>query len=67
LINDFCLAAPEEWMTVGRQLLEHISVQARHRGATQAVVVCGHLDQPKRELLFATGATLASEWFIQEL
>jgi GNAT superfamily N-acetyltransferase len=67
LIDDFCLAAPQGWTTLGRQLLEHIYAQARQRGATQAVVVCGHLDQPKREMLFATGATLASEWFVQEL
>jgi GNAT superfamily N-acetyltransferase len=66
-IDDFCLASLDTWQTVGKQLLEHTYAAARQRGATQAVVVCGHLDQPKRNMLFSIGATLASEWFVQEL
>ena len=66
-IDDYCLASPDTWNTVGAQLLEQIYAQARQRGAVQAVIVCGHLDQPKRDMLFSTGATLASEWFVQEL
>ncbi|HEU5198510.1 MAG TPA: hypothetical protein VFU32_02670 [Ktedonobacterales bacterium] len=67
LIDDFCVASPDEWNTVGIPLLEHIYAEARQRGAAQAVVVCGHLDQPKREMLFSAGATIASEWFVQDL
>ena len=40
---------------------------ARERGAVQAVVVCGHHDEPKRRMLEATGFPLVSEWRIRAL
>lgn len=67
LIDDFCCASADEWSTVGVPLLEHIYAEARQRGAAQAVIVCGHLDQPKRQMLFSSGATIASEWFVHDL
>ena len=41
--------------------------QARQRGAAQTVVVCGHLDQPKRAMLAQVGFSIASEWYVQSL
>jgi GNAT superfamily N-acetyltransferase len=67
MIDDFCVADPELWATVGRDLLTAATTAARNRGAAQVVVVCGHLDQPKRAALAAAGLTLASEWYTSPL
>ena len=50
-IDDFCVAREDEWPSVGGALLDAVIREARARGAVQAVVVCGHLDRPKREAL----------------
>ena len=63
MIDDFCVADPALWATVGRDLLAAATAAAKARGAVQAVVVCGHLDQPKRAALAAAGLTIASEWY----
>ncbi len=63
MIDDFCVAAPDQWATVGRSLLTTVTQAAKARGATQTVVVCGHLDAPKRAALAAAGLTIASEWY----
>jgi hypothetical protein len=39
---------PARWQTTGIQLLRAGLAEASARGAVQAVVVAGHLDQPKR-------------------
>jgi GNAT superfamily N-acetyltransferase len=64
LIDDFCVAQPTQWATVGRDLLTTVTRQAARRGAAQVVVVCGHLDEPKRAALRAAGLTIASEWYV---
>lgn len=64
MIDDFCVAAPEQWPTVGRDLLAAVTREAAARGAAQAVVVCGHLDEPKRAMLAGAGLSLASEWYV---
>ena len=63
MIDDFCVSATEGWGTVGKELLAEAGRQAKARGALQHVVVCGHLDQPKRAMLRAAGLTIASEWY----
>ena len=45
-------------------LLNAARAAARERGAALSIVVCGHLDQPKREMLAASGFSLASEWYV---
>jgi GNAT superfamily N-acetyltransferase len=66
LIDDFYV--PEHlWQTAGSQLLTEALQQARQRGAVQTVVVCGHLDQPKREMLAQSGFGVATEWYVQSL
>ncbi len=66
-IDDFCLASNQEWESIGRSLLEKATDEAKQRGAVLSVVVCGHLDQPKREMLAHTGFTIASEWYVRDL
>ena len=53
-----------EWPTTGAELLRAGLADAGRRGAVQAVVVTGHLDQPKREALHACGLEPASEWWV---
>ena len=62
-VDDFCVASGQDWQAIGRLLLEEVMRQARQRGAAQIVVVCAHLDQPKRTMLMDLGLTLASEWY----
>jgi GNAT superfamily N-acetyltransferase len=66
-VDDFCVAQSKDWATIGRALLEAVMQQARQRGAAQIVVICAHLDQPKRDMLMQTGLSLASEWFVKPL
>jgi hypothetical protein len=67
LIDDFQIADPGEWATIGVELL----VAARERlaalGVVQIVVVCGQHDQPKREALGSAGLAIASEWYVQSI
>ena len=58
---------PESWATVGVDLLNAIQEDARHRGAAQLVVVCGHLDEAKRAALDSCRLTIASEWWVAPL
>jgi len=67
VIDDFAVAQPELWNGIGRNLLTEVMALARERGAVQAVVVCGHHDEPKRRMLEATGFPLVSEWRIRAL
>lgn len=62
-IDDFCVADPTTWSTVGRALLEAARAAAKARGVTNYEVVCGHLDQPKRAMLQAAGLRVDRNWF----
>jgi GNAT superfamily N-acetyltransferase len=62
-VDDFALASPDLWETVGRALLEEAISRTRERGAVQTVVVCGPQDEPKRALLRSMGHEVASEWY----
>ena len=66
-VDDFCLANEDEWETIGRELLNEVQHLAKQRGAAQTVVVCGHRDQPKRDMLSRLGFTIASEWYVREV
>lgn len=63
-IDDFVVAPAAKWPTTGAELLRAGLAEAGRRGAVQAVVVTGHLDQPKREALHACGLEIASEWWV---
>jgi GNAT superfamily N-acetyltransferase len=62
-IDDF-VVCPDRWATAGPLLLRSAIEQAAERGAVQAVVVTGHLDQPKRDVLRSCGLAMASEWWV---
>jgi len=62
-IDDFCVAAPEDWASVGRALLEAVGYAAKGRGIEDYLIVCGHLDQPKRAMLHAFGLAIDHYWF----
>lgn len=62
-IDDFCVREPSLWPTVGVALLDGVRAQARARGASQVVVVCGMHDTAKRTMLDRPGLSLASHWF----
>lgn len=66
LIDDYCVS-DEAWSGVGNSLLDAAAREAANRGAAQAVVVCGHRDQPKRQSLSDSGYTIASEWWVRPL
>lgn len=66
LIDDYCVT-DQDWEGTGQALLDAVGAIAKERGASQILVVCGHLDQPKRALLAAAGHTIASEWWVRPL
>lgn len=66
-IDDFAVERPASWATVGVELLRAVQEDARQRGATQLVVVCGHLDEAKRAALEYCRLTIASEWWVAPL
>ncbi len=67
IIDDFTVATPQEWGTIGGALLQAVQEQAKGRGAVLSIVVCGHKDQPKRQMLQNAGLSIASEWYVNPL
>lgn len=67
VVDDFAVADPGLWDTVGRALLETALRAARARGAVQSVLVCGQHDEPKRKMLAGLGHVPASEWWVAPL
>lgn len=66
-VDDFCTASASLWEHVGRELLGEVLRLAKERGAAQCVVVCGHMDEPKRAMLTKYDYTIASEWYVRDL
>ncbi len=66
-VDDFCVASGNLWDSTGLDLLTEVLRKAKVYGAAQSVVVCGHLDQPKRALLNHMGYSIASEWYVHQL
>jgi hypothetical protein len=50
LVDDFAVATPDLWPTVGRDLLREARRIVSEGGAKQTLVVCGPHDLPKRDL-----------------
>lgn len=67
LIDDFVVDESYSWETVGADLLHQVRNAALSRGAAQVVVVCAHLDEPKRKALEESSLTIASEWWVAPL
>ncbi|CAA9373481.1 MAG: hypothetical protein AVDCRST_MAG75-302 [uncultured Propionibacteriaceae bacterium] len=64
LVDDFTVEHPEDWPTIGVQLLERVRELASERGAAQVVVVTAYRDIPKRQALRVAGLALTSEWWV---
>ncbi len=67
LIDDFCVAEPHHWLTIGEALLSHATTLLHEHGAGQIVVVCGDRDLPKAEMLRRSDLTIASSWWTKAL
>ena len=63
-IDDFVVNRNDLWETVGADLLDQVRKVAVSKGAVQVVVVCGHLDEPKRKALEKSSLAIASEWWV---
>jgi hypothetical protein len=64
LIDESTVANASDWLRVGAALLAEANRLAKERGTAQTVVVCGHMDQPKRQMLATAGYAIASEWYV---
>ena len=64
MVDDFAVADPGLWSTVGVDLLTAVTREATDRGAAQVVVVTAARDDPKRAALDRGGLTPASEWWV---
>ena len=67
LIDDFCVAEPHHWLTIGEALLSHATTLIHEHGAAQIVVTCGERDLPKAEMLRRSDLTIASNWWTKPL
>ena len=66
-IDDYTVAVPKLWPTVGAELLQAASDAAYQRGIKSLLVVCGAGDIPKRSMLAAEGLTPATDWYIKPI
>jgi ribosomal protein S18 acetylase RimI-like enzyme len=67
LVDDFCVAEPHLWLSIGEALLSHASTLVHEHGAAQIVVTCGDRDLPKAEMLRRSDLTIASSWWTKPL
>jgi GNAT superfamily N-acetyltransferase len=67
IVDDFAVANPQDWDSVGAELLAAVEREAKARGAVLSVVVCPQRDEAKRAMLQKAGATVASEWHVKPL
>ena len=64
MIDDYMVASPDSWETIGEQLRQALADRAQRRGAVLCIFVCGHLDEPKRQMLRQAGGHISSEWYV---
>lgn len=62
-IDDFALANEQQWESIGKALLLAAGAEAKKRGIQRYVVVCGHLDVPKRQMLNNFGLEIVDYWY----
>ena len=61
MIDDF---ACDDWMGLGKQLMNRIAEIAKEKGAVQFCVVAGNHDLEKWEFLEEFGLSCASRWYV---
>ena len=67
LIDDFCVAEPRLWLSVGEALLSHASTLIHEHGGAQIVVVAADRDLAKSEMLRRSDLSIASNWWTKPL
>jgi hypothetical protein len=67
VIDDFHVAGGQDWAGAGRALLDEAVLDAKARGAVQAIVICGPRDERKRALLSGGGYDVVTEWFLRDI
>lgn len=67
LIDDFCVAEPHLWLTIGEALLSHATTLIHEHGGVQIVVVSADRDLAKTEMLRRSDLTIASNWWTKPL
>ena len=67
LVDDFCVAEPHHWLTIGEALLSHATTLVHEHGGAQIVVTCGDRDLPKAEMLRRSDLSIASSWWTKPL
>lgn len=63
-VDDFYVARPELWETVGKALLDRLTEEASSNGAERLVAVGAHRDTPKRSFLLDAGWAVAAAWWV---
>ena len=67
LIDDFCVAEPHFWLSIGEALLSHATTLIHEHGGVQVVVVSADRDLAKTETLRRSDLTIASNWWTKPL
>lgn len=67
LIDDFCVAEPRLWLSIGEALLSHATTLIHEHGGVQIVVVSADRDLAKTEMLRRSDLTVASNWWTKPL
>ncbi len=67
LIDDFCVAEPHLWLSIGEALLSHATTLIHEHGGVQIVVVSADRDLAKTEMLRRSDLTIASNWWTKAL
>jgi GNAT superfamily N-acetyltransferase len=67
LIDDFCVAEPHLWLSVGEALLSHATTLIHEHGGVQIVVVSADRDLAKTEMLRRSDLSIASNWWTKPL
>lgn len=64
LLDDFYVAAPDLWATVGRALLDAVADVARAAGQDRLIVVSAAKDAAKTAMLAAAGFSHEASWWV---
>lgn len=67
LIDDFTVADPALWDSIGGWLFEAVRNEAVKTGAVGVVSICAHKDEKKRSFLSRLGLHIVSEWHFVHL
>jgi GNAT superfamily N-acetyltransferase len=64
LTDDFYVATPDQWLTVGADLLRETERQVRDSGPGRLIVLTARRDEPKRRLLESAGYNRGASWWV---